>query len=159
MKRIALITSFLLYSFVSTYGQWYVKKYNVTGIDQLSSAQLDESWLDARKSAGYSISVACIGGILYGVARLFPEGEIEDPNFWEQMMGVEVVNKTAMGAGIGIAACGVIAGIVYSGRAKHIRSAIERNYPPRRSFQISPGAVSNKFTGSITAGISVTWNF
>lgn len=159
MKKTILVSCLLLISFISSYGQWYVKKYKVTDINFLTKEQLDESLSDSKKDILTCGGVILAGGAVFAIFKYLHPGMSDDPTLLEQIMGDEGVNKAGMISGVAIVAAGTIAGIAYIGRTGKIRSTINKNYPPVGSLNISPAIISNSYTRKASPGIALTYNF
>ena len=158
MKKSILILSVLLFSFNNSYGQWFVKKYQVSDINQLSRSQLEESLENTKGNLLTSGVIAGIGGSICLVSA-FSAWSFEDPSFFEQLIGDKGMSDILTGVGISFLAGGTIAAIGYMDRKGKIKSAIQRNFPPTTSFRISPKMILNNYTASYGMGLSITYNF
>jgi hypothetical protein len=159
MKKTIIALCFLLISTISSYGQWYVKRYKVTDINFLTKQQLDESLSDSKKDL---VTFGCItagGGIIFAIFKYLHPGMSEDPSVTEQLIGDEGVNKIGMASGIAIFAIGAIGSIAYIDRVGKIKSAIQTNYPSAGSLNISPAIISNSYARKAFPGIALTYNF
>jgi hypothetical protein len=159
MKKLILVSCFLLMSFISSYGQWYSKEYIVSDINLLSKQQLEESLQTSKKDLLISGAVAGMGGVVLLIVKYFPYVESDESTFWEQLLGERAINGMGIVMGAGLIAGGVIAGIVYLGRIGTINSTINRNYPSAGSLHISPTIILNSNSQSYSPGISLTYNF
>ena len=159
MKKSLVISCLLLSTFISSYAQWYTKRYNVTDINNLSKEQLEESFGKSKKSLVFSGVIAGFGGTVFIVARYIGFGESEDPGFVEELIGEEGMNDIAIGTGIGMLVGGTIAGIACLGRMARIRSVINKNYPSFEGLNLTPAGVYNCYTKTFSPGIKLTYNF
>ena len=159
MKKIILVSSLLIISISTSYSQWYVKKYNVTDINFLSSEQLEESLINSKAGLLYSGIVAGIGGGIFLVAKYLPYEQDENSTFLEQLIGEKGMNGILIFTGAGILIGGSIACIAYLGRIGRIRSVINRNYSTSGSLKISPTLILPDYTRSYCPGLTVTYNF
>jgi len=158
MKKSILILSVLLFTFNNSYGQWFVKKYQVSDINQLSRTQLEESLKNTKDNIFTYGVIAGIGGGICFVSA-FSAWSFEDPSFFEQLIGEKGMSDILTGVGIGFLAGGTIAAIGYMDRKGKIKSAIQRNFPPAASFRFSPKMILNDYTASYGMGLSITYNF
>ena len=139
MGKIIIVTSFLVISSFSSYGQWYVRDYNVYDISLLSKEQLEESLKGTKKDLLYSGLFAGIGGlIILGGTATLNNGLDENASFIEQLLGSEFMGKTYIVTGAGMLAGGIISGIIYLGCLGKIRSTIYNIYPSAGYLKISP---------------------
>ena len=159
MKKIFLASTFLVLLFTGSYGQWYVKKYNVTDINQLSREQLDESWANSRRSIGTSAIIGGAGIATFVLITLFPVEPDEDPTWMEQIFGYEWENYLIKIVGAGLAVGGTISFFTYLGRTARIKSVIRKNFPASGSLNISPVMVLNHSTRSYCPGFRLSFNF
>ena len=160
MGKIIIVTSFLVISSFSSYGQWYVRDYNVYDISLLSKEQLEESLKGTKKDLLYSGVFAGIGGLtILGGTVTLNNGVDEDASFIEQLLGSKFMGKTYIVAGAGMVVGGIITGIIYLGRFGKIRSTINNNYPSAGSLNVSPLVILNSYTKSYCPGFTVTYNF
>lgn len=141
MKKTIVAFCFFIAAFLSSYGQWYERQYNVSDINQLSKGQLELSVILAKNNlltAGFVSGMGAIGWTLTSLA-----------------------NMSVIGTGIcaGVFVGGAITGIVYMQRIGKIKSTIRRNYPASASLNISPALILNKYSGSYSSGISLTFEF
>jgi hypothetical protein len=159
MKKVIIVTFLLIISFINSYGQWYVKQYQVTDINFLSKEQLEESLVKSKKDLLTAGVIAGAGGVFFLLFKYLRPGMSDDPTFIEQILGDEGVNKAGMITGIGILIGGSIAGIAYLGRIGRIKSAINRNYPSFGSLNISPTIILNGYTRCSSPGLRLIYNF
>jgi hypothetical protein len=159
MKKMVLVSCLLFSVIVSSYGQWYLKKYNVTDINSLSRDQLEESYLQSKNDLLISGIVAVTGGVITALFRYGKPGMSEDPGFVEELIGDEGVNTIGFYVGLGILAGGTIASTVFLGRMGSIKSAVRRNYACIDRVNISPVAIYNSYTKSLTPGFTLTYSF
>ena len=159
MKKISVVLSFLFLTLSSSYGQWYVKKYQVTDINLLSKEQLEESLLKSNRDLLTSGVTAGAGALIFIIFKYAKPGMSEDPGVIEQLLGDKGVNKIGLIAGAGILIGGTIASIVYIGRSGRIKSIIRRNYPTVGSLDFSPAVILNSYTRSSCPGFTLTYNF
>jgi len=160
MKKIIIVTSFLVISSLSSYGQWYVREYNVYDINLLSKEQLEESMQSTKRDLLYSGVFAGIGGLtILGGTVTLNNGLDEDASFIEQLLGSKFMGKTYIVAGAGMVAGGIITGIIYLGRFGKIRSTINNIYPSAGSLNVSPLLILNSYTKSYCPGFTLTYNF
>ena len=155
----AIIIILLIISFNSSYGQWYVKKYQVSDINMLTREQLDESLKDSRKNLLVSGIVAGMGGCIFLVSIYGTWTPVEDPTLLEQILGDKGMNAIATATGVGLLAGGTIAAAVFLGRTAQIKYVLHKNYPSTGSLDISPTLVSGKYLSSPGLGVSLTYNF
>lgn len=140
-------------------GQWYTNKYNVSDISFLSQEELAEARIETRSNAIISGVVAGIGGSVYLIFRYLKPGMSEDPGILEQLIGDEGMNIVGQALGIGIAAGGTIAGVVYIGRLIRIQSVMNEYYPSYTSLRIGPALISNSYSKSFNPGFTLIYNF
>jgi len=159
MTKIVIAIFLLSVSFSNSFGQWYVKRYQVNDINFLTKTQLEESLATSKKDLLTAGGIAGFGGILIVVFKYLKPGMSDDPSFIEQLLGDKGVNDIGIGLGIGMLAGGTIASIVYIGRIGSIRSAINRNYPSYGLFKVSPAIILNTDTRSSFPGFRLTYNF
>jgi hypothetical protein len=159
MKKLILIPCLLIVTFISSYGQWYVKKYNIQDINLLSLEKLDESLTESRQNLLISGIATGSGGLLFIVFKFLRPGMSDDPGWIEELLGDEGVNNIGMVAGAGIFAGGAIASIVYMGRIGSIKTAIRKNYPSLGSVNISPALLLNNYTKQFSPGLRLTYIF
>ncbi|MGC1392011.1 MAG: hypothetical protein WA816_13325 [Bacteroidales bacterium] len=159
MKKVVISAFLLLFLFINSYGQWYLKKYQVTDINSLSKEQLEESLLNSKSSLLTSGIIAGSGGALFLVFKYLAPGMSDDPTIIEQILGDEGVNKVGMVTGIGILIGGSIASIAYLGRIGRINSVLRKNYPSFGSLDISPTIVLSRINRSSCPGLRLTYNF
>ena len=159
IKKVILVTFLMLVSLFNSSGQWYVKKYQVTDINSLTSGQLEESLANSKtglKSAGI---IAGTGGVFFLGFKYLRPGMSDDPTVIEQLLGDNGVNMVGMIISGGILIGGTIASIVYIGRIEKIKSVINKNFPPFGSIDISPAIILNRYTRSSCPGFTLTYKF
>lgn len=160
MKKIIIVSCFLLISFINSYGQWYVKQYNVTDINFLSKDQLEVSLYDSKNYLLYAGCVVVLGGlvILAGESTLH-HGLDENPTIIEFLLGSEFMGNTYIVIGAGILVGGTITSIALLSRIGRIKSVINQNYTSVGSLNISPTIILNNYTRSSCPGLTLTYNF
>jgi len=159
MKKVILVTFLMLVSLFNSSGQWYVKKYQVTDINSLTSGQLEESLANSKtglKSAGI---IAGTGGVFFLGFKYLRPGMSDDPTVIEQLLGDNGVNMVGMIISGGILIGGTIASITYLGRIGRIKSVIHRNYPSFGSLNISPAVILKSNMRTPCPGFRLTLNF
>ena len=159
MKKVIIVTFLALISIINSYGQWYVKKYQITDINFLSKVQLEESLQNSKNKLLFAGCTVAMGGAAFLISKYLKPGMSDDPTVIEQLLGDDGVNKVGMITGAGLFIWGSIASIVHLGRIGRIRSVINKNYPPLGSLRISPTIMSNGFTRSSCQGFSLIYNF
>jgi hypothetical protein len=159
MKKIIIISYLILISFIDSYGQLYVKKYQVTDINFLSKLQLEESLGNSIGALLFTSCTAITGGVIFIIFKYLRPGMSDDPSVIEQILVDEGVNKVGIITGIGILIGGSIASIAYLGRIGRIKSVINKNYPPFGSIDISPAIILNRYTRSPYSGFTLTYKF
>ena len=159
MKKSIIVSYFLLFSFINSNGQWYVKKYNVNDINFLTKQQLEESLERSKNVLLFSGSIAAAGGIFMILAIYVHPGMSDDPSFLEQLIGDKGMDDIFLIAGAGMLAGGTIASIVHLGRIGRIKSVIRKNYLSVGSLNISPVIILNSFTRSSCPGFTLSYNF
>jgi hypothetical protein len=159
MKKVVIVLILLSVTFNISFGQWYVKRYQVNDINSLTKTQLEESLATSKKDLLTIGGIAGFGGILFVVFKYLKPGMSDDPSFIEQLLGDKGVNDVGIGIGIGMLAGGTVASIVYIGRIGSIRSAINRNYPSYGLFKVSPAIILNTYTRSSFPGLKLAYNF
>jgi hypothetical protein len=159
MKNSVIISCLLIFSIINSYGQWYVKKYNVTDIQSLMREQLEESLQESKKNLVFSAVIAGFGGTIFLAGRYIGFGESEDPTFLEELLGEKGMNNIAMGIGAGMVVGGAIASVAFLGRNCRIRSIINKKYPSLEGLNIAPAGVFNNHTKSFCAGVTLTYAF
>jgi len=157
MKRIILATLLLSILCFRSYGQWYEKKYNVTDINLLSREQLDESLKDSKTEVLYSGIISAAGAGIFVAGRFLPYEINDESSFFEQLIGEQGMKKIMMATGVGIAAGGLVAGIVYLGRIGKIKSVINEYYASGARLIVSPNLFL--YDQSLAAGLTLTFNF
>ncbi|MFH0843204.1 MAG: hypothetical protein V1903_11355 [Bacteroidota bacterium] len=157
MKRLILATLLLSILCFKSYGQWYEKKYNVTDINLLSREQLNESLKDSKTELLYSGIVSAAGAGIFVAGRFLPYEINDESSFLEQLIGERGMEKIMMATGVGIAAGGLVAGIVYLGRIGKIKSVLNEYYASGARLIVSPAVLLNE--QSLVAGFSVTFSF
>jgi len=141
------------------FGQWYVKKYQVSDINSMTKPQLEESLVNTKSDLLISGGIAGLGGIMIVIFNYLKPGMSDDPSFIEQLIGDQGVNKVGVAVGFGFLAGGTVASIVYLGRIGSIKSAIRRNYPFDGSLSISPDIIKNRYSSLTSPGIRLTYSF
>ena len=159
MKKYCYVFFFLLISVNNIFGQWYVKKYQVSDINSLTKTQLEESLKNAKSDLLISGGIAGLGGVMIVIFKYLKPGMSDDPSVIEELIGDDGMNKIGMAVGFGFLAGGIVASIVYSGRLGSIRSAIRRNYPYDGSLSLSPGMIINRYSRITSPGIKLTYSF
>lgn len=159
MQKLILIPGLFIITFISSYGQWYVKKYNVQNINLLSLEQLDASLIKSKQNLLASGIIAGTGGLLLIIFKYAQPGMSEDPGWIEQLIGDEGMNKIGMVFSTGIFVGGAIASIVYMGRIGSIKTAMRKNYPSLSSVDISPALLLNNYTKQFSPGLRFSFNF
>jgi hypothetical protein len=160
MGKKLIVSCLFLISFINSYGQWYVKQYNVTDINFLSKDQLEVSLFDSKNYLLYSGCVVVLGGlvILAGESTLH-HGLDENPSIIEFLLGSEFMGNTYIVIGAGLLVGGTIASIAYIDRIGRIKSVINKNYPSVGSLNISPTIILNSYTRSYFPGFTLIYNF
>jgi len=158
MKKSIVILSILLFSFGNSYGQWYVRKYHVSDINQLSGKQLEESLEKTRGDLLNSGVIAGFGGCIC-IISAFSAWSFEDPTILEQLIGEKGMSDILTAFGAGLLAGGTIAAIGYMDRKSKIKSAIQKNFPPGTSLHILPKMILNNYTATYSLGVSIAYNF
>jgi len=157
MKRLIIASLFLFILSFRSSGQWYEKKYNVTDINLLSREQLDESLKESKTDLLYSGAVSAAGAGIFVAGRYLPYEINDESSFLEQLIGERGMKKIVMATGVGIAAGGLVAGIVYLGRIGKIKSVINEYYASGARLIVSPDILITD--RSPVAGFSVTFSF
>ncbi len=157
MKILFLATLLLSILCFRSFGQWYEKKYNVNDINLLSREQLEESLKDYKTELLYSGVISVAGAGIFVAGRYLPYEVNDESSFIEQLIGERGMKKIVMATGVGIAAGGLVAGIVYLGRIGKIKSVIKEYYASGAKIIISPDVLINN--QSMVAGFSVTFSF
>jgi hypothetical protein len=159
MKKCLYVFFFALISVNNIFGQWYVKKYQVSDINSLTKTQLEESLEKSKSDLFISGGIAGLGGVMIVIFKYLKPGMSDDPSFIEELIGDEGINKIGMAFGFGFLAGGTVAGIVYIGRIGSIKSAMRRNYPYNGSLSISPDLILNRYSRIASPGIRLTYSF
>ena len=159
IRRIILIAFLASVSFVSTNGQWYVKKYNVTDIDFLSREQLDESLKESKTDLLYSGIISVSGAGVFLAGRYLPYEIDDESSFIEQLLGEKGMKNILMVTGAGMVAGGAVVSIVYLGRILRINSVINEYFSFNGSIKISPSIIIDYEKQSFSPGIALTYNF
>jgi hypothetical protein len=161
MKKAIILLFLIPLCLADTFGQWYVKNYNVSDINLLTKAQLEEAFLDTRSKVYGSLFVIGIGGVIFGLEKLLPYNleDEENPTFLEQLLGSKGMHVVTLGAGIGLAGVGAIACISYLGRLVIIRSALNRNFPLSGSLNLTPAIVFEQYSHSPCPGFTLRYSF
>jgi hypothetical protein len=141
MKRIIIVLFLLITTLLSSYGQWYTRQYNASDINQLSKAQLELSIVKAKNSI---LTASLVGGI----------GAI---SWWLLRTANEAIITSYICAGV--FAGGAIVSLAYMQRIAKIKSTLRRKYPTSASLNISPALMLNKYSGSYSSGITLTYSF
>ena len=158
MKKSNLILCILLFLFSNSYGQWYVRKYQVSDINQLSKKQLDESLGKTNGDLLSSGVIAGAGGCIC-IISAFSAWSFEDPTILEQLIGEKGMSDILTAFGAGLLAGGSIAAIGYMERKAKIKSAIQKNFPLGTSLHILPKIILNNYTATYSLGVSIAYNF
>jgi hypothetical protein len=159
MKILFSVLFLLFISICNSYGQWYVKKYQVANINLLSKKQLEESLVDSKKSLAASGIITGMGGVMCLISKYSSWAPDENPTLIQQLMGEKWKKTSATIVGAGLLAGGTIACIVYFARIGKIRTAIHKNYPATGSWKITPNIFSNQYTSTYPGGITLTYSF
>jgi hypothetical protein len=161
MKKTITLLFLLSLCLTDSFGQWYVRKYDVSDINFLTKVQLEEASKDTKGDIYVSLAVAGLGGVVILLEKLMPYSleDEEDPTFFEQLMGDKGMHKVITGAGIGIAGAGTIVCISYLGRLGTIRSTLNKNYPYSGSLSLSPSIFLEKYSHSISPGFTLVYRF
>jgi hypothetical protein len=159
MKKLLIFISLLLAAMFNSYGQWYVKKYQVSDINFLSEQQLNESLENSKKNLLASGIVACMGGCIFLVSQYGSLEPDDNPTFVEQLIGEKGMNKIAEVTGAGLLAGGSIATAGYLVRIGKIRSVINKKFPEVGSLKISPGIILNSHSELYHLGVFISFNF
>jgi hypothetical protein len=154
MKSIIIICLILI-SLINSYGQWYVKKYNVTDLNALTQDQLNESLKNSKNNLLASGICAGIGAVLI----IVPFGMSEDPGVIEQLFGDHGMNAVFDVIGTGVIAGSIVAGFVYLDRIGKIKSVLKLRNSNMGTLNISPNLRLNNYTGSFNPGITFTYWF
>jgi len=93
MKKLIIFFYLLLIFSCIISGQWYVKRYQVTDINQVTKEQLEESLQDSKRNLLYSGIVVGTGGVILIAFLFLPSEPGEDPTFLEQLIGEEGMNN------------------------------------------------------------------
>ena len=159
MKIIILVSCLFLNPFVQAFGQWYVKKYNVTDIKLLTREQLEESLGNSKRGLLYSGIVAGIGGIGMLAIKYGDPVPSEDPTFFEQVVGEKGMNALGTVFCAGLLAGGIISSFAYTGRIVRIKSIIRKNFPSVGNLDISPNLIFISHKESYQPVLTLTYNF
>jgi hypothetical protein len=159
MKKLILGSCLAIISVFNVYGQWYVKKYNVTDINYLTREQLETSLAESKWNLFASAGVAVFGGGIYLISKYGDNSVGEDDSWFEQLIGEKGKKKLGMIAGLGMLAGGAVGSIVFAGRKGHISSVIHSNYPSAGSINLAPTFISNFGSQSFYPGFVLTYNF
>jgi hypothetical protein len=161
MKKTITLLFLLSMSLTDSFGQWYVRKYNVTDINYLTKEQLEEALKGSKTGVYGSLAVAGLGGVMILIERLVPYNleDEEDPSFIEQLLGDRGMHVVIIGAGIGLAGAGTIACFYYLGRSGTIRSALNKNFQSLGSLKLTPAIVLERHSNSLCPGLSLTYSF
>lgn len=116
---------------------------------------------DTKTGIYSSLAIAGVGGVVILLERLIPYkvDEDENPTIIEQLLGDKGVHTLTIAAGICIAGAGAIGSITYLGRLGTIRSALNRNFPPSGSVNLSPAIVFSDYSRTICPGFTLTCSF
>lgn len=161
MKKIIILSGLLVICAINAYGQWYVKKYEVTDIDYLTQQQLEESIRDTRVGVYGSLGIMGLGGVIALLEQLLPYKEEDDENVTliESILGENGMHKVTIASGVGISTGGAIASIVYLGRLGTLKSALRRNFPSEGSLSLSPSLILERTSHNLCPGVTLTYNF
>ncbi|MEI6062270.1 MAG: hypothetical protein WCR72_16325 [Bacteroidota bacterium] len=159
MKKVIILSVLLLAVLAQSYGQWYVKKYNVQDINLLSRAQLDESLGASKKSLLGSGLIAGIGAAGFFIIKYSDPPLSDDPTFWEQLIGSKGMNDIGMALCAGMFAGGTIASAVFLGRDIKIKSVIRHKYEGAGILHIEPGLYPVSSSGSLYPGLRLRYSF
>jgi hypothetical protein len=159
MKKLLTISFLVIISFINMNGQWYVKKYGVKDINDLSRDQLAASFEESKWNLLTSGGIALMGGGIYLISKYGDNSIGEDATFFEQLLGERGKKKLGMAAGFGMLAGGAIGVIVYAGRKGKISSVIRSNYPSAGLIKFTPTVILNSSSRSFYPGIRLTCNF
>jgi hypothetical protein len=160
MKKTILVSLLILVITQGSFGQWYNKKFLVNDINHLSQEQLNGSLDETKENIFGSFGIAAVGGILMWIGNYtLKNGIDEDASLIEQLLGAQFMGRTYIVLGVGGAAGGTVAGLVFFGRYEKIRSVLKNNYGPTGSITISPAVVFNGKNSNPAPGLSVKLNF
>ena len=159
MRRSFITAYLLLISFITSYGQWYTKEYNVPDITVLSKEQLTESLSKSKRNLLGSGAVTVAGCAVILISVYVDFSVDEDATLFEQILGEKGNRALGIGLGAGMVAGGTIAGIVYLSRIGKIKSVIKDKYPSIESMSLSPHLILNRHTGSCYPGVMFTYSF
>jgi hypothetical protein len=159
MKKMVLIAYLIFVSCFNSYGQWYVKKYNVSDIDFLSREQLEESLKTSKSDLLYSGIISVAGGGVFLAGRYLPYEIDDESSIIEQLLGEKGMKKILMVSGAGMVVGGAVAGIVYLGRIGRIKSVINKYFTSAGSLNISPTIIVNYHDQVVCPGFTLTYNF
>jgi len=157
MKRFILAALLLSILCFRSYGQWYEKRYNVNDINLLSREQLEESLKDSKTELLYSGVISAAGAGIFVAGRYLPYEINDESSFIEQLIGERGMKRIIMATGVGIAAGGLVTGIVYLGRIGKIKTVINEYYASGARLIVSPDVLI--YEQSLVAGFSVTFSF
>ena len=159
MKKLLIGFSLVLSSIFSLNGQWYVKKYHVSDINFLTKEQLEMSMEECQTGLLTSAGVACLGGILFLVAKYGDMSIDDDASVFEQLIGENGKRGLGIIAGVGMFASGTIASIVFVGRKGSIYSALRIKDQYTGSLKLAPSVILNYNSRIFVPGLSLTYKF
>jgi hypothetical protein len=142
MKKVVFGIFLFIIAFLNAEGQWYLKQYHVSDINQLSKAQLELSIVKAKNNI---LTASLVGGI----------GAI---SWWLLRTANEAIITSYVCAGVFVG--GAIVSLIYLQRIAKIKTALKINYPTAPgSISISPAVIKNSYTQTFSSGISLTFTF
>lgn len=159
MNRLILVAFIISLLSSESRGQWYMKEYNVADINLLSREQLEESLRESKTNLLYSGIVSVAGAGIFLAGRYLPYEITDESSFFEQLVGEKGMKKVMMASGIGIAAGGAIAAVVYLGRTGKIKSVINEYYSFKIPFELNPAIIVNPDLHFYCPGFILTCNF
>jgi hypothetical protein len=142
MKRVFVGLLLFMFTILSSEGQWYVRQYNVTNINQLTKPQLELSLVQTKTNLLTSASISGMGVLGWAI--------------------LTYAHVAVLGSYIctGIVIGGAVFSIGYMERIGRIKSAIKRNYPSSSgSISISPAIIKNNYAHTYSSGIALTFSF
>lgn len=160
MKKLIILSGLLVICAINAYGQWYVKKYDVTDIDYLTQQELEESIQDSRLGVYGSLVVMGMGGATVLIERFFPyEEDDENVTLIESILGEKGMHKATIAGGVGLSIIGAGVGIAYLGRLGTLKSTLRRNFPSEGSLSLSPSLILERTSHQLYPGVTLTYNF
>jgi len=158
MNKLLLVVC-LLSIFGNAHGQWYVKKYNVPDIYQLSGPQLNESLQQAESNVVFSGITAGLGGFIIIITQYGDVVKKDNPSLMAEILGYEGMKTAFTLLGAGVLAGGSVGTIIYLGRIMRINKVLLYRDSNYGALHLSPTIIPGYNKVPPRWGVSLTCNF